>query len=513
MKQRYFSMLSFPPGFCPAGLVFAAVIFCTAAHAQDEPVTWQTVEGDEEGLAQEATGPLMAPKVHYRLEKVIITGNRKTLRSVILRYLEISPGDLFSAEDISLEESRYRMLASGFFRDVTFELKKGTSRGYVILEIDVKERNTIVINDLSFGLTTISPNNDELVPFGSIGVLERSFLGTDIRLGATVAASKRQNAYRIYWRDDHFLNSRVGIHVDGLFADAEETFGKHFLWEEIASDTTFGKFEVLDYRRAGIRLGSGYNLLTDYFVWFDFRFENIMREEPRVLQGDGEMESAEEEDAEVKTGYMEPDNSALTSALFGFTRDTTNHPVLPSDGSKTELSIELSHKLLGSDYNYVKFQLNHRIHFPFGIKGQSIGVETIAGLINGDAPFFEQFFVGDYSAFAPDRKLGLNFSNLHPGILGTAIADMWYEDLILSISAEWSRPLYRGSGNIYGLNMFVRFGAFVLTSTGHLNGRDMPIDITGDFGLRLDTSVGVFSFAFTNVLQLIPPVRRETTTE
>ena len=504
MKKHYLPVLMFLIAAQTAVMCFAAT-----ARAQDEAVAWEPVEhGDSRG---DVELPSEASVVHYRLEKIVIKGNRKTLRHVILRYVDILPGDLFSAEDSSLEESRYRMLASGLFRDVTFELKKGSARGYVVLEITVTERNTIVVNDLSFGLTTILPNNDKVVPFGSIGVLERSFLGTGIQLGGTIAASEKQSAYRIYWRDNHFLNSRFGIHVEGLFADAEETFGKHFLWEELDANTPFGRYEVLDYRRAGIRLGTGYNLLTDYFFFADFRFENILREEPRVVLNP-ETESMTEEST-VKMGYMEPDNSVLTSALIGFTRDTTNHPVLPSDGSKTQLSIELSHELLGSDYSYVKFILNHIILFPFGTKGQSIGVETTAGLISGNAPFFEQFFVGDYSAFAPDRKLGLNFSNLHPGILGTAIEDMWYEDAVLSISAEWSRPLYRGSGNLYGLNMFVRFGAFAMTSTEYLDGHDLPIDISGDFGLRLDTSVGVFSFSFTSVLQLIPKVRRETTAQ
>ncbi|MBN2716095.1 MAG: BamA/TamA family outer membrane protein [Deltaproteobacteria bacterium] len=504
MKRFHLKVIAAFFGTLIAGLCVRGI-----AHAQESTINWKTVGSDEPQI--EMMLPTSASGVQYLLEKVVVKGNRKTLRSVILRLLQIAPGDQFSAEDDSLEESRYRMLASGLFREVSFELKKGKARGYVILEIKVIERNTIVINDLSFGLTTISPKTDEIVPFGSIGVLERSFLGTDIKLGGTLAASEQQSAYRIYLRDDHFLNSRFGIHVEGLFADAEETFGKHYLWEEVEGDPEFGKFEVLDYRRAGIRLGTGYNLLTDYFFWCDFRFENILREEPRAILGPDSRLT--EEEPEVRLGYMEPDDSVLTSALFGFTRDTTNHPVLPSDGSNTQLSIELSHPIIGSDYSYVKFLFNHLMLFPFGIKGQSIGVETIAGLITGSAPFFEQFFVGDYSAFAPNRILGLNFSNLHPAILGTDIENMWYEDLVLSISAEWSRPLYRGSGNLYGLNLFVRFGAFALTSANYIDGKKPPIDISGDFGLRLDTSVGVFTFTFTNVLQLIPPVRRETTSE
>ena len=480
--------------------------FSAPVSAGDAPVNWQSVDADESG---DSVSPSPNSQlVHYRLEKVVIRGNRKTMRSVILRYLEIKPGDVFAAEDTSLEEARYRMLASGLFRTVNFELKKGSARGYVVLEIRVLERNTIVVNDLSVGITQILPNEDQIVPFGSVGLLERSFLGTGIELGGTLAASADQSAYRIYWRDNHFLNSRFGIHLEGLFAEAEEYFGNHFL-PGPGENALSSKYEIIEYRRAGIRLGTGYNLLSDYFFWCDFRFENILRDEPRVIDSD-DIPSNDDGPAEP-VPYMEPDDSVLTSILLGVTVDTTNHPVLPSDGSKTQFSVELSHPLLGSDYDFVKFQLSHRILFPIGKEGQSIGLEGVGGLISGSAPFFDQFFVGDYSAFVPDRKLGLNFTNLHPGILDTAIKDMWYEDLVLSLSTEWSRPIYRGSGNLYGINVFVRMGVFVLASSQDLYTNHLPIDMTGDFGIRIDTSVGVFSFSFASVLQLIPPIRKETT--
>ncbi|MBN2341855.1 MAG: BamA/TamA family outer membrane protein [Deltaproteobacteria bacterium] len=491
-----------------AALFALCGLYGGAAWAQDEAISWETVRPDDDADVTPDSPLVESPKVHYHLEKVVIHGNRKTLRSVILRYLQIHPGDLFSAEDTTLEESKYRMLASGLFSAVSFELKKGSARGYVVLEIKVRERNTIVVRDLTVGMTRIAPHWDDVVPYGSIGVEERSFLGSGIQVGGTVAASKDQSAYRIYWRDDHFLDSKFGLHVQGQYAEAQEYFGNHYL-PGPDEETTFGTYEVLDYRRAGLRLGTGYNLLSDYFFWFDLRFENILAEEPQTVEGTRYQTLVDDEP--VAIGYLQPDDSVLSSFLFGFTRDTTNHPVLPYDGSVTRFSVELSHPLFASDYDFVKFQLSHTTYFPFGKRGQSISVGGQAGLISGNAPFFDQFFVGDYSAFVPDRQLGLNFSNLHPQILDTDISDMWYEDMALSLNTEWSRPIYRGSGFVYGINTFVRFGVYGLASTQHVDGKDIPVDLTGDFGLRIDTNVGIFSFSFASVLQLIPPIRKETT--
>jgi outer membrane protein assembly factor BamA len=443
---------------------------------------------------------------NYILEKVIITGNRKTLRHVILRYIEIKPGDLFSTNDKKIKKARYRLLATGLFSDVSFSLIKGHKRGFAILLVKVKEKNTIVIKDFTFGLTRIAPYWDQITPFGSIGVKESSFLGTGITLFASVAGAKDQFAYKMGFSDPHFLNSKLGLHAEGLFVDAQDYFGDHFIPGPEDENT---HYEKLDYRRAGIKVGTGYNLISDHFFWFDIRFENILADEPMTMVPPDQAIYDNSDD--ISTGYIEPADSVLTSFMFGVTRDTRNSPILPSRGSKTRLSIELSHTVLGSDYNFTKFYFTNDTHFPLGKKGHSLRLGITAGLINGTAPFFDQFFVGDYSALVPNRKLGLNFSNLHPQILDTSIQDMWYEDLVASINTDYTIPFYRGSKFIYGIDGFLGFGLFSLTSTDQMGNGKFPIDITADFGIKIDSKVGIMIISFANIFQLIPPVRRETT--
>jgi outer membrane protein assembly factor BamA len=472
----------------------------------EEPVVRWVEEPTEpvlpEGIvADPAEGP-SGPR--YALEKIVIRGNNKTLRAVILRLVEIEPGAVFPADDPRLEAARYRLLATGWFYDVQLSLKRGDRRGWVVLVIDVKERNTIVIRDFVIGLS-------EITPYGSLGVADRSFLGSGVRAAASAVVSKEQWGYRLELADDHFLNSDFGIHVQGQFAHARDFFGHSSIRVSTSEGEESKPYAVMYYDRAGIILGSGYNLLVDYFFTLDYRFETIRADVPAA----GSHHSFGER-RPIEFGHLLPGPSYVSSLILGLSRDTRDHPLLPSEGAFTELAVELSTEVLGSDYEFSKFSLTHDTHFPLG-RRHSIRLGLFAGFIMGDAPFFDQFFVGDFSAFIPSRVLGLNFAHLHPSLLDTSVQEMRYEDLAGSINLEYSIPFYRGHGFFYGVNGFVGVGLFAIASRedlrtdpqGYQGYEVVPMDLTADLGIKVDTEIGVLVLSLGNLFRLIPRVGKE----
>jgi outer membrane protein assembly factor BamA len=482
-----------------------------AASAQDLPeappeVTWV----DEPAEPVLPTGGFEADEgdgeasPSYALERIVITGNRKTMRQVILRYIELRPGEVFSAADERLQQARYRMLASGLFYEVEISLRRGSRRGWVVLAVEVKERNTIVVRDFVVGFS-------EITPYGAIGVQDRSFLGSGVRAAASTVVSKDQWAYRLELGDAHFLDSDVGLQVSGLFAHARDFFGNKHILLDSGGETVSASRAVLEYDRAAVRLGTGYHVLRDIYLSIDYRFENVRATIPAA----GSHYSFGER-RPIEFGHLLPGHSYVSGLILGGTRDTRDHPVLPADGSFTDFSVEFSSEVLGSDYEFSKFVLVHDTHFPLG-KRHSLRVGLLAGLVMGDAPFFDQFFVGDLSAFVPSRVLGLNFSHLHPSLLGTSVQEMRYEDLAASINLEYSLPFYRGSGWIYGVNGFLGVGIFALASRGDLrhdpSGYEgyevVPMDLTADLGIKVDTEFGVLVFSLANLFRLIPYVGDE----
>jgi hypothetical protein len=483
----------------------------TTGEILAEPaVTWteepaeSVFDGDAMPQIEGAPSEEVAVSPRYALQRIDIKGNKKTMRRLILRYVDISPGEVFSADDPRLEMTRYRLLASGYFSRVQLTLKKGDKRGWVVLEVRVKERNTIIIKDFMVGFS-------EITPYGSIGVQDSSFFGTGVTLGGSAVVSKDQWGYRLVLQDDHFLNTDIGLHIDGLYAHARDFFGHEGIEVDTATGAASKPYAELAYDRAGIRLGTGYTLLLDYFFWIDFRFEAIRAAVPPA----GSHYSFGER-RPIEFGHLLPGGSMLSSLLFGVARDTRDHPLLPSQGSLTDFGVDLATEVLGSDYQYAKFTLAHDTYFPLG-KGHAIRVGFFAGLIMGDAPFFDQFFVGDYSAFIPSRVLELNFSHLQPNLLNTSVQEMRYEDMAGSLNLEYNIPFFRGDGIVYGVNGFVGVGVFALASREHLRTDPkgyqgievVPMDLTADLGVKIDTRFGILIFSVANLFRLIPSVGSE----
>jgi outer membrane protein assembly factor BamA len=483
----------------------------TAVRWEQDPATPGL--DDSLPLVTDSVGdqPALGPK--YALERILIKGNKKTLRQVIVRGIGIKPGEVFSADDPRLEKARYRLLASGLFYDVTFSLKRGSKRGWAILRIEVKERNTIVIEDIVLGFS-------EITPYFSIGVAERSLLGSGLKLSAAVVFSREQVGYRIGFSDSHFLNSNFGFHVEGLYANARDFFGitnvcvRYACVDPIDPDarpvyySDNVPYAEMWYRRAGVRLGTGYTLLGDNYFFIDYRFEMIQAEVPPS----GSHISYNMRQP-IVYGHLLPGQSRLSSIILGVVRDTRDDFVIPSDGHRTVFEIELSNEILGSSYNFSKFTLAHDTYFPLG-KGHAIRLGGFLGLIMGNSPFFNQFFVGDFSSFVPSRVLELNFSHLQPNLLNTSIKEMRYENMALSIGVEYSVPFYRSNGFFYQISGFIGAGVFFLSSAsdlrydhkGYSGFQQVPMDITMDFGVRFDTQIGLFVVSLANLIVLIPYV-------
>lgn len=454
---------------------------------------------------------------HYVLEKIVVKGNTKTLRQVIRRYIDLSVGDIFSADDERLQDARYRLLASGFFNDVQLTLARGSQRGQAILNVTVVERNTLVIQDVVLGFSEITPF------YGSLDIAQRSLFGTGIEVsGAGVFSVDKQIGYRLRLLDHHFMGSDFSFHVEGVFAKARDFFGKDRVCVEgsneaeeredgqscEANDYQKGvSYAVMNYRRAGGRLGTGYSLVGDLYFSLDYRFEFIAADVPRAgyHRSFGEYRP-------IEFGHLLFGHSALSSILFGIVRDTRDSITLPSKGQRTAFEVELSSGALGSDYDFAKFTLSHDVHFRLG-RRHSLKLGLFAGFITGSSPFFNQFFVGDFSAFVPSRVLEMNFTHLQPNLLKkTMIGEMRYEDIAASINLEYSLPFYRGNGVVCGVNGFASLGIYFLTSKellkykpkGYSGAQLIPMDLTADIGIKVDTQIGMFVVSLANLLLLIP---------
>jgi outer membrane protein insertion porin family len=166
----------------------------------------------------------------------------------------------------------------------------------------------------------------------------------------------------------------------------------------------------------------------------------------------------------------------------------------------------------GGDYGFTKLQLRASRWWTLPWN-HVVRLELNYGAVTGHAPFFEKFYVGDFTDLLPDRVLDLNFDRrAAPNYLSTDIAEVRYGDHAAKLQGEYRIPIYRGHRAVYGIDLFAAAGVYgVATSRdltdpprGYRGLRRIPIDLTFNLGFRIDTHAGGFLFAFSNLIGLIP---------
>lgn len=468
---------------------------------------------DEGRPAEPSPGIVRSPGhvgLRYILEGVEVRGNTSTLGRVIQRFVPFRPGDTLDVDDKELLLTRFRLLGTGFFRDVQLSLRRGSKRGYVILQVDVVERNTIVVNDMWLGLSADAEPNGRARPltaYGGIDVSETNLAGTGVALGGALALADRQLALRTRISDPDFLRSSWTAEAQVLYNNAKDFFGNRDVLVDDPTQTVAQDFAIAGYQRFGGLVGVGHEVgSVATRLFFDYRIETIDAQLPRAashLRG---------LDVEPINFYLRPGSSVLSTVSATLVHDTRDEPFLPTRGWHVLGLAEASLTPLGSDYPYTKLVLRASRWMPLPWD-HVLRIEGILGSVFGDAPLYEKFYVGDYTDLRPHRALDLAFDRrAAPNFLNTSIAEVRYGDYAARLNFEYRVPLYRGTKSIYGVDFFGSAGAYAVA-----NGRDItnpargyhgfskvPLDLTFNFGLKADTAAGGFSFGIANFIGFIP---------
>jgi outer membrane protein insertion porin family len=459
----------------------------------EEPQPEPEPEPAAEGPSDEF-GPLLL------IERIEIGGNTATQDEIIERALPITVGDVLRASDKRLADARFKILALGYFREVTLAMQKGSARGKVILRVDVVERGTIVLNRLWFGTTTLSP-----YWFGA-DLTERNLFGLGVAIGGgivyashgNVDGSRNQWAGELRAADASLLGTRLGLNGALTLVHGSEAY-------RVAGDDTdpgAGELLAFPYRRFGGRTNLTYDVTALTRLSASMRIEAIKADLPvaptRMLP-DGRIVAIDL--------HLEPDNSTVTTIGFTYDRDTRPDPILPHSGYHIGFSAELGAAF--SDYQFATLFGRYEHYWGLFDDKHAIAIKLAAGVVVGDAPRFDRIHVADVDRMLTPRALGLVLSAAEPlDILGTRSDKPTYGDLGGSATVEYAIQLWRGKGRnrVYGGDAFFGVGLWGLAETADLRARDaslgssLPLDIYIDAGVRLDTDIGIFELTVANGL-------------
>lgn len=455
----------------------------------------------------------------YVVERIEIRGNGRTDAGVIRAYLPMHEGDTLDVDDQRVDAVRWRLLGTGWFEEVRLTIERGTERGRIVLVVNVSERNTFTVEGIALGLSegllSSATPASEAHPYFGITLAELNFFGTGVGLQATALLSVLQQGGRIRLGQENVGGSDWGLHGSLQFNNARDFFGgsddvlisRDECIPSMPDDCETAINAVVEYRRYGASIGTGTDIESAWRFTLDWHFEAV------ELVDRPEAASHRRGTEIVPIDFHVHDGWSFVSALeLGVAYDTRDNPGLPTEGRYVFVDADLGTQLLGGSYDFVRVRAGWREWFRLPEAHHALRLGLFVGAAVGDAPFFYRFYVGDLSDLIPARVLEQNLDRRGPlNLFSTAIAEMRAEELAGRLDLEYSLWLYEGTGDVRGFVVYGLVGLYTLLDRedlsvaipGYEGFSRVPIDLTFDVGVRLDTTVGVFTFGFSSLLGFI----------
>jgi outer membrane protein insertion porin family len=341
--------------------------------------------------------------------------------------------------------------------------------------VEVVERNTILVDEIYLGFSPVAP------VFGGFGVVENNFLGRGVTAGAGFVVGRERRSLEVRFFVPDLSNTPLQLSGSAILLNGAELL-----------DQTNADGEQLLYKRYGGTLGVGIGVAPSQRVSLTYRLESVSADrlpnlDPAILR---------------QAPSIQFDDSVLSTLALTYERDTRDDAFVATQGHRVALGVELGTSLIGSSYEFSKYTAEYQ--HAFLLFGQhSLIISAFGGLIQGNTPFFNQFFISDfaYFAFGRDslpRNNELNFSESND-----------YDDLLINANVTYNIPLQSG-GSLLIRTFF--YGGVGVTATASLDelqedpsgrGTGGEVPVSFDAGVKFDTFLGNFTLSVAYIIDLV----------
>jgi outer membrane protein insertion porin family len=303
----------------------------------------------------------------YRIGRINILGNTKTMDKVIRREVRLDEDDLYKASAINRSQERLNNLQ--YFEPVAIEQKPKAEDKLVDLDIKVKEKPT--------GFFSIGGGYSSVDRFvGMADVTFGNFLGAGYLLKVKGQLGGTSSYYDLSFNNPWFMDKPISF-TTNIYKSKRE----------------YGNFDK-DATGFGVSFGRRF-----WEYWHESIGYNI--EKATVYNIDNRSSIYVKSQEGTKT---------TSSISYSIGRDTRNNYLDPVRGSKIALYGTFAG--LGGDNAFVKSKMDAGRYFPV-LESSTIhlrGVMAAAGGIFGkDLPIYERYYVGGI-----DTVRGLGYGNGGP---------------------------------------------------------------------------------------------------
>ncbi|UCC40177.1 MAG: outer membrane protein assembly factor BamA [Candidatus Aminicenantes bacterium] len=379
------------------------------------------------------------------IEKIVITGNKVTKRSTILRELRIKERDYAFYEKI--RESKRRLERLGIFTEVKIEeIPLSPERENLVLSVREGARNYA---GLGIGLETrnepqnLAIWNNVIRPRGTAEFIRGNILGRAAQLSLVGQISLKERRSVFSWEQPYFFGLPMQTYLNA--------------WIEREQRTSYS-FDRQGFSLTAIKTFSKEFMLLTTLRWVRTTLFGL-EIEPNELDRQHQPFSA-------------------TSISGSFIWDRRDDPFNPEKGYFLSFALERAYPLFMSESDFFKSFVKYQ-HFIPVISGITFSLTSRLGVGEGDIPIHERFFAGGSNSFR-----GAEFDELGPRDY-TSFKPIGGKALFL-LNLELTFPLLSALKDFSGVLFYDKGSVFEETMDYNLAGLEDALGI----GIRYRTPLG-----------------------
>jgi outer membrane protein insertion porin family len=303
------------------------------------------------------------------INRIDIEGNTKTRDRVIRRELKIVEGDLYSSTQ--LRKSRERVMRTQYFKDVEFNPSPTEKKDLIDLDIRVEEQQ---MGKLAFGAGYSNVHG----VIGSVSLSHGNLFGYGYKASVRVEIGGDVRNFNVGFTNPRFLDTPLSVGLNGYMeTDRYSTYS-------------------VDVAGAGLTLGR--ELTENIYGSLAYHFERVrLFDVFSVLESPGPPPVP-------KQGYQPGDYiydewkrgvSTTSKVTLAFSRDTTNDPYFPTEGSQ----IVVSGTVAGLGGNNFFYSASGSVSWFYPLIGDFVlnlrgNAAFIRPFTSTPVPINERFYVG-----------------------------------------------------------------------------------------------------------------------
>ncbi len=373
-----------------------------------------------------------------RIGNIIVRGNTRTDRVVILRELPIAEGEIFRIDALKLGMDNLASL--NLFHYVTFDVEPNGRAADIVIR--VTERSSQM---LQVGLLVDDERNAQV----GLQLRDANIFGTGTELAATFFSGDKNRRYGVRYSTNRLFYTPFSFQVQGYYGFRDYNNYKdvadlpaHRFEREVASVTrhlTYGGAAAfgLYVERIGNLLGT-----------FRYEQQNVRTDQLRRMDAD-----------------IVDEENRIVSISLSSTIDTQNRYPYPETGLFFKAEYRSAQIPLGSDIAFSRIESVYEFYVPLVERDLVVHPRLLFGYGDKTMPRSEEFRLGGMSSFLGMRENEFNGRQLVVGSLAFRyrlpinILFDTYVSVRYDIGRTWANPelikiedLRHGAGMVLGLD-------------------------------------------------------------